>query len=227
MKRNYPHFAIAASILLMGLAPSVIQAATINVNIGSSATTVTNPGYGLWGEGANTWNVVTGPTNNLVDSAGAATTVDFTYTGWGNSNGNSGWGPDDLTNYGKYGPNDDTTTHTLTISQLSAGQAYEILFYFSDGFPNETMTAEGAGPDAFTGSKTTTGGTTYVEGPLTTGGIFSYFNNVTADGSGDISVTASGAGYETITGFQIRAIPEPSAALLGGLGALLLLRRRR
>ncbi|PQJ28541.1 PEP-CTERM sorting domain-containing protein, partial [Rubritalea profundi] len=149
------------------------------------------------------------------------------FTGWTNSNSNLGWGPDDLTYQGKFGDDDNTTIHNLTISQLSAGQTYELIFYFSDAFPNETMTAEGAGPDTFGESKITTGGETYVEGAAA--GIFSYFNNVTADGSGNIEVLASGSGRETITGFQLRAVavPEPSTTALLGLGGLALILRRR
>ena len=203
------------------------NAAVINVNIRNtgSPTTTTNPGYGLWGEGAKTWNVSQSSSGtDLVDSNNIDTTVDYAFTVWGNGNGNGSWGSDVLTNNGRYGANDNTTVHTLTLSQLNAGMDYELIFYFADNFPNQTMTAQGAGPDTFGESKITTGGTTYTEGDT---GVFHYFNNVTADGSGDITVLASGAGYETITGFQLRAIPEPTTTALLGLGGLALILRRR
>jgi hypothetical protein len=40
-------------------------------------------------------------------------------------------------------------------------------------------------------------------------------------------VLTAASGGQPISGFQLAAVPEPSAALLGALGALGLLRRRR
>ncbi len=57
---------------------------------------------------------------------------------------------------------------------------------------------------------------------------FSVTGTVTSDGSGVVNIghTAS-AGNGAIDGFQLTVIPEPSAALLGMVGSLLLLSRRR
>lgn len=229
-KHTLHHFLALAGTSL--LAVSSAHSATINVNIlrsGGSPGTTTNPGYGLWGEGANTWNLVLGnvfTVTNLVDSTGTPTTVGYTLAGTSGTNNPTNWGPDLMTQSGAFSADDNTTVITLTLNQLTPGQAYEILYYFSDVFPNETMTAQGAGPSVFMESKTTTGLNTYVEGSAGSG-VFSYFDNVIADVGGNIVVAASGAGRETITGFQLRVIPEPSTALLSGLGLLALLRRRR
>tara|TARA_B110000908_G_scaffold168580_1_gene223789 strand:+ start:1860 stop:2567 length:708 start_codon:yes stop_codon:yes gene_type:complete len=215
--------AVCASGILF--TSNAAYAAVINFNVKSGGPTTTNPGYGLWGEGANTWNLSTSTSGtDLVDSGGNPTTVDYTLANWNSANGNGSWGPDDLTNYGRYGANDTPTVHTLTISQLDAGTDYELIFYFADNHPSETIFAQGAGPDTFGESKTTTGSTTYVEGST---GVFSYFNNVTADAGGNVLVQASGSGYETINGFQIRPIPEPTTTALLGLGGLALILRRR
>jgi hypothetical protein len=57
------------------------------------------------------------------------------------------------------------------------------------------------------------------------------FNNIATNGSGQIvisfSSTAGGTATQHINALQLTAIPEPSTALLGGLGLLALLRRRR
>jgi hypothetical protein len=57
------------------------------------------------------------------------------------------------------------------------------------------------------------------------------FNNIATNGSGQIVISFPNAGgsadIQHINALQLTAIPEPSAALLGGLGLLALLRRRR
>lgn len=56
------------------------------------------------------------------------------------------------------------------------------------------------------------------------------FNNVSTNGAGTITLIlfgGTGADLAHINALELTAIPEPSAALLGGLGLLLLLRRRR
>lgn len=57
------------------------------------------------------------------------------------------------------------------------------------------------------------------------------FNGIAADGDGKIFISfpdaGSGADLQHINALELTAIPEPSTALLGGLGLLALLRRRR
>ena len=61
-------------------------------------------------------------------------------------------------------------------------------------------------------------------------GLVYAFNNLSPT-SGNLTISFSGTGNTTelfhINALQLTAIPEPSAALLGGLGLLALLRRRR
>lgn len=49
------------------------------------------------------------------------------------------------------------------------------------------------------------------------------FENVTSQGVGQLSAVPAGGGLQ----FSVQFVPEPSSALLGGLGLLALLRRRR
>ncbi len=90
---------------------------------------------------------------------------------------------------------------------------------------------EGATFDFGTGSFTATN-TVSVETTYTLNNNYVKIAGLVADGSGNITGTwtaASSGNYSTFNGAQIEvtAIPEPSAALLGGLGLLALLRRRR
>lgn len=70
--------------------------------------------------------------------------------------------------------------------------------------------------------------------PANVAGNFNYarFNGLMADGSGNITlnfgISQANANDFAINGFQlVQQVPEPSSALLGGLGLLALLRRRR
>ena len=80
----------------------------------------------------------------------------------------------------------------------------------------------------------TVAGTNTVSSSITRGtsaaGAFHDFNNVATDASGNLSlILTSTNNNPIINGFLVQAtsVPEPSAALLGGLGLLALLRRRR
>jgi hypothetical protein len=228
-------------------APTSASAALISVNLQSSQSTVSNPTYGLWTEAANTWNISGTSSSNLVDSSGVGTTTVGFSTSHGSLGGNGSFGPDELTNKGRYGANDSTTIGYHTISGLVDGQAYELLFYHAQNHTNEIEIANGVvtpelslgagdvisggvAPEDFTGSTTTAGSTVYVDGFDTTNGAgstFYYYSSITADSSGEIVITTDGGGYEIVTGFQIRTVPEPSSTALLGLGGLALLLRRR
>ena len=220
--------AVCASVAL--LSSKAASAAVINYNVTRNAppaTTVSNPGYGLWAQGGNTWNVSSANSVlNLVDSGGNATTVDFT-TSMGSRNQNAGFGPDDLTNQGYYSTNDDVNVATATISGLGINQSYELLFYHAANNPTEIETANGVSPEDFTGITTAANTFVYADGFGAANGHFLYYSSVSAGPSGEIEILMSGGGFETVTGFQIRSVPEPSSTALLGLGGLALMLRRR
>ena len=63
---------------------------------------------------------------------------------------------------------------------------------------------------------------------------FVTLSGLSTDGSGNLVITGTGTGgtvnrqdIVVVSALHLTAIPEPSAALLGGLGLLALLRRRR
>jgi hypothetical protein len=105
---------------------------------------------------------------------------------------------------------------------------YMVLVYHADDHVSEAVTVNAVAGSDFTGSVGSTG---YVDAFDTlTGSDFWYFSSVNSGGSGVLTILSAGTeagSHNTITGFQLQAIPEPSTALLGGLGMLALLRRRR
>jgi hypothetical protein len=246
MKRHF-RFLPAATIgtignvcLVFAALSAPVSAAVINLNFVNTTTftTTTNPGYGLWGEGANTWNTTglfANGTNQLVDSDGITTGVGYTYTassGGTGRNSNAAWGPDALLQAGIFNSNDSTTLGILTITGLTANQGYELLVFHPSLNANnriEIESANGVNPVDFTGSTTTTGGNTYNDAfdGVSNNSAFWYYSNVVANGSGQIVVTTSGGGHDVLAGFQIRPVPEPSAFALVGLSAFGLLIRRR
>ncbi len=180
---------------------------------------------GVWeGSGAtNFWNYTnfteTGSTaaSSLVDADGNVTSVGFTVAGDGRASNWGGGSPDDdLVNDGIFA--NSGASITLTITGLAAGNSYDLLYYTADNFPATSVSANGVSPIAYTGTIANAGYADVND--------FFYLEGVIANGSGEIVVTGTNpGGFSTLTGFQI--VPEPSVALLGGLGGLLLLRRRR
>jgi len=120
-----------------------------------------------------------------------------------------------------------TPSGSFTFSNLVMNQQYELQVWVADyrAFTNnrtETITAAGdsASPSL-----------TYLDsdGPIHGQFIIGTF---TADNTGSITFTLNGSSVDPnptamYNALQLRAIPEPSAALLGGIGMLALLRRRR
>jgi hypothetical protein len=114
-----------------------------------------------------------------------------------------------------------TPTGTFTLSNLTLNQQYEIQIWVADyrNFTNDrTLTITAAGDSA-------SPALTYLDsdGPIHGQFITGTF---TADVT-SVTFTMTGNEDAMYNAMQLRAIPEPSAALLGGLGMLALLRRRR
>lgn len=218
--------------VLIALFSGRLDAAVINVNVTQAvptSSTTTNPGYGLWNQGTQTWNLSNANSvSNLVDSTGAATSVGYAIVNGGSRNTNSSWGPDTLTNQGAYGANDDITVMITTVSGLVANQAYSLIVYHANNNRVETQDVNGQAPVDFTGSTTTSGGSTYGDA-FDAGTLrhFWYYGSVNANSSGQLIISSSGAGFETISGFQLESVPEPSAALLLSAGLFGLVARRR
>jgi hypothetical protein len=120
-------------------------------------------------------------------------------------------------------------TSTISLSGLISGQQYEVQIWVADyrQFP----------PNTYSRSETlaagnTSGALTYLQtdgnganlGSVSGSYILGTF---TADISGTQNIDVDSASSAQLNALQLRAIPEPGSALLGGLGLLALLRRRR
>ncbi|MDX1680373.1 MAG: hypothetical protein R3242_06550 [Akkermansiaceae bacterium] len=206
------------------------MAAVININFDSSlggTGPISGGGHGPIGYTGSTWNNVSvagggeGGTRggtDFSDSQGNATTIDLsigTTGGYNTTNTNLELLADYL--YTK------DVSQTFTVSGLEVGASYNLTFIGHGGStiqgPSITI-----GGDTQNIEPTDMGATSYTEGE-------NYVTfTVVADSSGEISGSYSPIGTNTfggISALQISSIPEPSVALLGGLGGLLLLRRRR
>jgi hypothetical protein len=119
-------------------------------------------------------------------------------------------------------------TATVTLSGLALGQQYELQFWVADyrQFPPNTYARSltlTAGNTSGALTYLQTDGSGFNQGAVSGSYILGTF---TADNSLQ-SITINAGDSVQLNALQLRAIPEPSAALLGGLGMLALLRRRR
>ncbi len=168
---------------------------------GSGSTTtydVTNPAAGTWGN-----NFFTGYLKPSALSAGSAYATALSTGSYFNGQGNTG---------------------TETLSGLTVGQEYEIQVWYND----ERSTN---GTDTMTfGSGTSNPTVVLTSNPSLVTSQFA-IGTFTADNIQQTLTFKEGTSKSgaTINMFQIRAVPEPSAiiSLVGGLGMLLGVRRRR
>ena len=195
----------------------------------------------------NSWP--SNPTTDLIDDSGAATTVDIAYTSFNDWNiigshpgadlagtynkellngylnaGPAGWGP-------------PITSSQVSFSQIPYAQ-YDLIVYFSaDVAGREGTVTDGTttysfntvGPASVGGVNALLLQTLDTGGTYTTAANYAIFSNLS---SASLSVTVQMRDNDEwggIAGVQLVAIPEPAsaAALLGGLGLLAALTRRR
>ncbi|TAE90510.1 MAG: PEP-CTERM sorting domain-containing protein [Verrucomicrobia bacterium] len=235
------HIALTCAGLLGTMASS--QAALtigdiISVNFGAPGHGATVTGAALIGSNLDVWNNINANagTNvstlgtvglNKVDGSSSGASLSVTTGSFNGSNADSAnldiyEGNIYLDSNGQFGPGGPAT---ISLTGLGAGSIVDLYFYI------------GAGHTSGEGGAITIGGTTYsvtdsnvIESAYTPGVNYLKFDDVTADAFGNIEATwsaASGQRFASLSGMQIQAVPEPSAALLGGLGFFAILRRRR
>lgn len=191
------------------------------------------------GSSTMTWNIFnTGTGNlsgatvalsNLTSSTGSSSSLSLTI-GAVNTDGYSDQSPRDgvWTSYMTTNAVNGTGP-TITLSGFSPGEVVNLVLYTGQARWSGNNTG------AFTFGETTK---TYAEAiasntmPLTEGTTYVRFDNLVPDANGQIIGTFGGLasnqeGVATLAGLQFEVIPEPSAALLGALGLLAMLRRRR
>ena len=234
-------------LLALGISANSASAAVVswNLNNWGDSPTGASPTAGVvatsfWND---TWlDSMSNPDTDLRDSTGGATTIDISWTstnGTWNQSGNTHKGADAdgtlnreiLTGY-LNGTGANSTS--VTLSQISY-TTYDVYVYF-------------ASDDSARSGTVTDGTTTYSFGVLDNmiAGTNALFAQTTDTGSGNpeanyaVFSNLSGASQTFSTSFMtagqyggiaaiqiVEIVPEPSAALLGGLGMFGLLRRRR
>ena len=172
----------------------------------------------------------------VAQTTGAATTYstvngDITVASTGSFfNRSSGSSYQDAALLGDFTFLNSNGTMTLTIAGpgITANLAHSIKFYSLDSHHGST-----GGTVSYAGTAGTVGSTSIVYSTTTqnTAGFadrMSSTSNWTSNGSGQIVINVTGTNEgPRVSGMEITVVPEPSAALLGGIGALLLLRRRK
>lgn len=238
----------AAPVLAFGISLPAATAAVVSYNVdnngtlgnpdGSYNSTQTAGVYATVGW-LNDW--FTYPTTNLMDDSGTATTIDISVSstnGTWSANGFAQPGQDADLSWNKtlmagYLNGTGAAGSSITISDISY-TTYDIYVYFTADDSSRTGTVTDgtttysfnvldnqlAGGNALFAQTTDTGS----GNPEANYAIFSGLSGSTQTISTDF-----GATYGGIAGFQIvdTSVPEPSVALLGGIGVLGLLRRRR
>lgn len=230
------------AIAALALADSTFAAATVSYSYytasGQSDTSWVNvSGYDsivAGNVGGNATNF--GAVNWLAMTAGNVQTnangVDLNYSApgqaWAATTGGFFSGGPSLLNDGAYSGSlqANAVDYTITLSGLTIGTDYKVQFVLADNRDNNghaTILAKGAN---------VTGDSARYRYSYTDG----QFAVITASFTADATTASFQPGQRWgddvpnatfLSGIQVLAVPEPSAVLLGGIGMLALLRRRR
>ena len=234
---------LSTAILL--LAPSV-RATTILIDFGNNGTNgvqTTSPdaNSNYWNNSYNNNYSVT----DMVTTGNVGTTIDLSYTTsvTPNSNALGVTAAPGAFNIGSAYEDAIFTTGTtagtgitLRLSQLDSSKTYIFTFFGSrNATDSRTTNYVATGATSASGSLQTSGanlGGSGVNHNIANTLVLGGPNGLAPNGSNQIDITlfatstdASKFGY--LNTMQVTIVPEPGAALLGGLGVLALLRRKR
>lgn len=218
--KNILPFAALAGLALSANAAVIssfnLQGGVITGDMGGT-NGVNDNGLQITGTTAD-WSVINTDTPSATNNG---VTLTFVPTnGWQNTVGNRGTVGDNAIRIGSH--MSGVTDIPWTITGLEANAFYDMTWYNKNLDQTRQPNTGVAGFDAGNGIG--------ASGPWDADGDQNFLG-VQADGSGTISGTwflAGGAeDISAVAGVQIMLVPEPSTALLGGLGLLALLRRRR
>ncbi|MCH7228953.1 PEP-CTERM sorting domain-containing protein [Haloferula sp. A504] len=255
--RSIPAIASGFALTVMTAGGATVWNVNVGNTVNSTHQITTTDNYvGAATENTanSVWNGITGSTTvTLADSTGSTSAgVTFTVTpaagsavNFSNNSGTVGdeifksWIKDGGTN----GSNNDPYEVTFAGLTTAAGTTYSLVVYSGWVFGPDNVPISQTAGSGLTGTFNLNSLDMEAGNPLATGlapdtnaadaaGNFNYarFDGLTADGSGNLTFSFGGpSGVDApINGFQLVQVPEPSAsALVGGLGLLALLRRRR
>ncbi len=226
------------ALSLASAAPS--SAAVVSWNLDNNGTLTTSAVAGVVPVANWSNSFPSNPVTNLVDDTGATTTLDISTASFNTFriqgsqpavDGDGTYNKKLLNGYLNSGNAQSPASSSVAISQIPYAQ-YNIIVYFSSDVAGRAGTVTDGtttydfatlGPASISGSNavltqtTSTGGTN-------PGANYAIFSGLTGASQ---TVSANIPAFGGIAGFQVVAVPEPSAALLGGLGLFGLLRRRR
>ena len=226
--KNYRSFIMSCAVLAsVGPASAAnviwntVQAVTAATDVNTTGTLEYAVGFGSTSTTVS--GVTFGNTPSYGDTFIAATTGfmgGITFIG---SNNSEGQAYATLLDSGRYN-NSPNLTAGITFSNLTVGQEYLVQFWVADfrTFPladrNETIT----------GGANTSGPLAYLDNGDNSASDASYvIGTFIADNTMSQLFTLNANQDTLINAVQLRAVPEPTSALLSALGAVALLRRRR
>ena len=232
--------ALAASLALAAGADAAINAISWNLDRWGTVSGTNEAGVVLVSNWNNSWP--SNPTTNLIDNTGAATTLDISYTSEGQwSIQNSTPGQDTNLSYNRNlingylnaGNAAATKLSTVNLAEIPYAK-YDIYVYFSaDVADRAGSVTVGSSSYYFdtVGSASISGSNALLVQTTETTDVADNINANYArftdlEGTSQ-TITTNIPNFGGIAGFQVVQVPEPSAALLGGIGMLCLLRRRR
>jgi len=224
---------------------SISSAAVINYHFTSNASTPAPTGSeaaGVIGTSGDSWTTVvstlgsssteigggTGFTINLGSGLGVTLNNYYNHTGTNANDNAAPFGPFVNSWFSREA---NQGSPTLTFTGFSSTDFVDLVIFSAPhtGEDRGTVTVSAVG-DTSSSVNITAGAaqpSAYIAAPGASSN-YALFSNIQADGSGQIVVTLNSNGnFSDLNGFQLEVIPEPSAVLLGGLGLLALLRRRR
>lgn len=169
---------------------------------------------------------------NLLDSNGDATSVDVTVATFNNA-WDAGINRADI--HDSFEPlftdylylNGSQSSATITFSGLGAGTEWNLVLYAANADQQGSLFETNDTFNSILASRQTSDAGD-IGSTLSENDEYVKFVNLVADINGEIKIDWKLVNtYGALNGFQLQSVPEPSAALLGGLGVLALLRRRR
>jgi hypothetical protein len=216
-------------------AANLIVNMSAETNDPAPSATLVGPAGGL----GETWNQFsTSSAAGLLDSTGAASTVGYTSTNLG---GPDKWGSDLTLGMIWSGWRNFSTgpanSQQLVINGLSTGDLFNVWIASANVLSGQRSSGTWTTPNNTTtvGRQVASNISGVIDDTWVEGNNYVLFENVEVDGSGELvfnehSDPSAEVGFESrlpMNGFQLVQVPEPTAVLLGGLGLLALLRRRR